>query len=108
MLLTIDCGNTNTVFSIWDGKEFLATWRTSTEWQRTADQYFVWLTTLMNARKLDIEIDEVIGVGSGGLFAECAARALMQHTNLGAEEIARAAMQIAADKCIYTSHNWVL
>ena len=60
MLLTIDCGNTNTVFSIWDGKEFLATWRTSTEWQRTADQYFVWLTTLMNARKLDIEIDEVI------------------------------------------------
>ena len=60
MLLTIDCGNTNTVFSIWDGKEFLATWRTSTEWQRTADQYFVWLTTLMNARKLDIEINEVI------------------------------------------------
>ncbi len=60
MLLTIDCGNTNTVFSIWDGKEFLATWRTSTEWQRTADQYFVWLTTLMNARKLDLSIDEVI------------------------------------------------
>ena len=60
MLLTIDCGNTNTVFSIWDGQEFLATWRTSTEWQRTADQYFVWLTTLLNARKLDIEIDEVI------------------------------------------------
>ena len=60
MLMTIDCGNTNTVFSIWDGQEFLATWRTSTEWQRTADQYFVWLTTLMNARKLDIEIDEVV------------------------------------------------
>ena len=70
MLLTIDCGNTNTVFSIWDGKEFLATWRTSTEWQRTADQYFVWLTTLMNARKLDIEIDED-RIGCAGVTPHC-------------------------------------
>jgi type III pantothenate kinase len=60
MLLAIDCGNTNTVFSIWDGKDFLATWRTSTEWQRTADQYFVWLSTLMQARKIEVMIDEVI------------------------------------------------
>lgn len=60
MLLAIDCGNTNTVFSIWDGTEFLATWRTSTEWQRTADQYYVWLATLMQHRKVDVEIDEVI------------------------------------------------
>ena len=28
MLLCIDCGNTNTVFSIWDGEAFIATWRT--------------------------------------------------------------------------------
>jgi len=41
MLLAIDCGNTNTVFSIWDGKAFIAKWRTATEHQRTADQYFV-------------------------------------------------------------------
>ncbi|RVV97240.1 type III pantothenate kinase [Mesobaculum littorinae] len=60
MLLAIDCGNTNTVFSIWDGTRFLAVWRTSTEWQRTADQYFVWLTSLMTFRKIDVEIDEVI------------------------------------------------
>lgn len=60
MLLAIDCGNTNTVFSIWNGSEFLATWRTSTEWQRTADQYYVWLSTLMEHRKVDVEIDEVI------------------------------------------------
>lgn len=60
MLLCIDTGNTNTVFSIWDGERFLMTWRTSTEWQRTADQYYVWLSTLMEANKLDIEIDEVI------------------------------------------------
>lgn len=60
MLLAIDCGNTNTVFSIWDGSEFIATWRTSTEWQRTADQYYVWLNTLMGVAKLDVKIDEVI------------------------------------------------
>ncbi len=60
MLLCIDCGNTNTVFSIWDGSDFIATWRASTEHQRTADQYFVWLTTLMQHQKLDLEIDEVI------------------------------------------------
>ncbi|MDG1801955.1 MAG: type III pantothenate kinase, partial [Paracoccaceae bacterium] len=60
MLLAIDCGNTNTVFSIWDGEQFIATWRTSTEWQRTADQYYVWLSTLMEFQKIDVEIDEVI------------------------------------------------
>ena len=60
MLLAIDCGNTNTVFSIWDGESFIATWRTSTEWQRTADQYYVWLSTLMGVQKLDVAIDEVI------------------------------------------------
>ena len=31
MLLTIDCGNTNTVFSIWDGEKFLCTLRTAAE-----------------------------------------------------------------------------
>ncbi len=60
MLLCIDCGNTNTVFSIWDGTAFRATFRTSTEWQRTADQYYVWLSTLMAHRGIPMDIDEVI------------------------------------------------
>ncbi|MEP2261807.1 MAG: type III pantothenate kinase, partial [Paracoccaceae bacterium] len=60
MLLAIDCGNTNTVFSIWDGDKFLATWRTATEWQRTADQYYVWLSSLMQFQKLDVTITDVI------------------------------------------------
>jgi hypothetical protein len=47
MLLCIDCGNTNTVFSIWDGESFLATWRIATDHKRTADEYFVWLSSLM-------------------------------------------------------------
>jgi type III pantothenate kinase len=60
MLLCIDTGNTNTVFSIWDGTSFIATWRTSTEVQRTADQYYVWLSTLMNFQKIEANITEVI------------------------------------------------
>jgi type III pantothenate kinase len=60
MLLAIDCGNTNTVFSIWDGEQFLATWRTATDWQRTADQYYVWLSSLMSLHNLDVQISDMI------------------------------------------------
>jgi len=60
MLLCIDCGNTNTVFSVWDGERFLCTLRTSTEHQRTADQYFVWLSTLMAHHRIPMQIDAVI------------------------------------------------
>ena len=60
MLLCIDCGNTNTVFSIWDGHSFLGTWRSSTDHLRTADQYFVWLSALMNLQKIHADISEVI------------------------------------------------
>ena len=60
MLLCIDCGNTNTVFSIWDGTRFAATWRTKTDHARTADQYFVWLSTLMTLNKIDAVIKDVI------------------------------------------------
>jgi len=60
MLLCIDCGNTNTVFSVWDGTQFLATFRTSTEHQRTADQYYVWFSTLIAHHKLSVPITECI------------------------------------------------
>jgi type III pantothenate kinase len=60
MLLTIDCGNTNTVFAIWDGTRFLATWRIATDHKRTADEYFVWLQTLMTLRKVDVDIAAAI------------------------------------------------
>lgn len=49
--------------------------------------------------------DSLIGIGSGGAYALAAARALMQHTQLNAREIAEAAMHIAADICIYTNAN---
>ena len=60
MLLAIDCGNTNTVFSIWDGIKFISNWRIATSHKRTADQYFVWLTTLMELDGIKNEIDEMV------------------------------------------------
>ena len=49
--------------------------------------------------------DDVMAIGSGGPFALTAARALMRHSNLSATEIAREAMRIAAEVCIYTNDN---
>ena len=60
MLLAIDCGNTNTVFSIWDGIKFISNWRIATSHKRTADQYYVWLTTLMELDGIENEIDEMV------------------------------------------------
>jgi type III pantothenate kinase len=60
MLLAIDCGNTNTVFSIWDGSTFLATWRIASDHKRTADEYYVWLSTLMMLTDTRVKITEVI------------------------------------------------
>ncbi len=47
--------------------------------------------------------DKVAAVGSGGPYAVAAARALLEHTNLGAHAVAEAAMTIAAEICIYTN-----
>jgi len=49
--------------------------------------------------------DGVIGVGSGGPFAQAAARALLRHTSMPAAEIAREALMIAAGICIYTNEH---
>ena len=51
---------------------------------------------------------DVMGIGSGGNFALAAARALLDVDGLSAEEIARRAMRIAADICVYTNENVVL
>lgn len=60
MLLAIDCGNTNTVFSIWNGAKFIATWRITTDHKRTADEYYVWLSSLMMLLNIKVHIDEAI------------------------------------------------
>ena len=49
--------------------------------------------------------DALIGIGSGGPYALAAARALIDQDSLSAEDVARKAMKIAADICIYTNDN---
>lgn len=50
----------------------------------------------------------LIAIGSGGPFAQSAARALLENTELGAREIVERSLAIAADICIYTNHNRVI
>jgi ATP-dependent HslUV protease, peptidase subunit HslV len=52
--------------------------------------------------------DGLIGIGSGGSYALAAARALADIEGLDAEAIARKAMKIAADICVYTNHNVIV
>ncbi len=49
--------------------------------------------------------DGIVAVGSGGNFALAAARALVDHSQLGAAEVAEAALRYAARICIYTNDN---
>ena len=51
---------------------------------------------------------DIMAIGSGGPFAQAAARALMENTEPGAREIVERAMSIAADTCIYTNRNVVI
>lgn len=47
MLLTIDAGNTNTVFALIENEKIVEQWRISTGDQRTVDEYMVWISNLM-------------------------------------------------------------
>ena len=49
--------------------------------------------------------DGLMAIGSGGPFAQSAARALMDNTELSAQEIVGKGLTIAADICIYTNHH---
>ena len=49
--------------------------------------------------------DGILAIGSGGPYANSAAKALIKHTSMNAEEIAKESLNIAADICIYTNHN---
>lgn len=52
--------------------------------------------------------DGLIAMGSGGAFAQAAARALLMKTDLSAREIAETALGIAGDICVFTNHNITL
>ena len=48
---------------------------------------------------------DVAAIGSGGFYALSAGRAMVKHTDMSAGEIAKEALSIAADICVYTNHN---
>ncbi len=52
--------------------------------------------------------DGICAIGSGGPYALAAARALFQHTKLGAKEIAQEAMRIASEICIFTNDKFTI
>ena len=49
--------------------------------------------------------DGIIGIGSGGAFAQAAAKALVRHSSLSAREVAEQSMKIASEICVYTNGN---
>src|SRR5437870_1056778 len=49
--------------------------------------------------------DGIVAIGSGGPYAQAAARALALHSSLNAAQIVRTALEIAADLCIYTNRT---
>jgi len=67
-------------------------------------------TSLMITGNGDVVEPEnnLMAVGSGGPYAQAAARALMDNTDLDARTIAEKALEIAADICIYTNRNLVI
>ena len=61
MLLAIEQGNTNTLFAVHDGNEWIAQWRTATDAMRTADEYAVWLHQLFEMRGKGLSMKDLDG-----------------------------------------------
>jgi type III pantothenate kinase len=60
MLLAIDAGNTQTVYGLWDGEQWLATWRRNTDGAETEDELGVWLRGLFDLSGIPVRVDRVI------------------------------------------------
>jgi ATP-dependent HslUV protease subunit HslV len=92
--------------------ELTKEWRTDRILRRLEAQLIVASAQALLLLQGDGEViepdDDVLAIGSGGPYALAAARALIAHTALSAEQIARAAMEIAASLCIYTNNNIVV
>ena len=50
----------------------------------------------------------IMAIGSGGTYAQSAAKALLDNTDLGAKDIVQKSLTIAADVCIYSNHNFTI
>lgn len=87
--------------------EFAKDWRTDRILRRlealmiVADSDFL-LVISGNGEVIEPD-DGIAAIGSGGPYAQAAAKALAAHTSMGAKEIVEAAMKVAAEICIYTN-----
>jgi len=78
MLLVIDAGNTNLVFALYDGQKQMGQWRCKTDHQRTADEYFVWLSQLVVLEGFRTTDITAVAVGSVVPAANFALRKLSE------------------------------
>lgn len=90
--------------------ELAMDWRTDRALRRLEAQMIVAnrersFLVMGNGDLLEPDADGVLAIGSGGNFALAAARALIVHTPMSAEQVAREAMRIAADLCVFTNHE---
>jgi type III pantothenate kinase len=76
MLLAIEQGNTNTLFAVHDGQTWTAQWRTATDAARTADEYAVWLSQLLNMAGLQL------GVFDGCIISSVVPQSIFNLRNL--------------------------
>lgn len=60
MLLTIDVGNTNTVFALFDNQVLVNQWRLSTNANRTADEYGFWLSSLLKEQHASLKLTDIV------------------------------------------------
>ena len=88
------------------------TWRTNRTFKNLSASLIVCDQNIMlnldgHGNVIEIK-DGVIGIGSGGIYAQSAAKALYDVENLSTEDVALKAMKIAADLCIYTNSNFTI
>src|SRR4051794_10626897 len=76
MLLAIEQGNTNTLFAVHDGKQWIAQWRSATHSTRTADEYAVWLSQLLAMAGLQL------GVFTGCIISSVVPQSIFNLRNL--------------------------
>lgn len=92
--------------------EFAKEWRTDRVLRRLEAMMIVSDGSLMYVLSGDGNVvepdDGVAAIGSGGMYAASAAKALVQNTELTASEIVKEAMRIAAEICIYTNDRIVV
>jgi ATP-dependent HslUV protease, peptidase subunit HslV len=92
--------------------ELAKEWRTDRYLRRLEAQLIVadndMLLVLSGEGDVIAPDDGVVAIGTGGPYATAAARALLEHTNMSAIEIAESAMRVTADLCIYTNDRIVV